>query len=235
MRTLINKALAITAIVATGLFSSLSATAGALTTATQIQNFSFSTPNNATFSFNGFDSALGTLNSVHFIWTLDQTLNDTVLNTNAGSSFVGNPVHLTATATTTFSGTGIASLINDTTTLTTAGFIGSVPGGFAVTTVGTVSAVGLTGAVCLSNDASCGLGNTNLSAYVGGLNLVNIDLASSGTQGGTVPAGVYSGNNSNATGSLGIFYDYSAPIPEPASTALFYIGLLGMLSLRRKA
>jgi len=43
MKTIINKTLAITAIVAAGLFSSLSATAGLLTTPTQTQTFNFAT------------------------------------------------------------------------------------------------------------------------------------------------------------------------------------------------
>ncbi|PJC03436.1 MAG: hypothetical protein CO070_08040 [Gallionellales bacterium CG_4_9_14_0_8_um_filter_55_61] len=67
MKTIINKTLAITAIVAAGLFSSLSATAGLLTTPTQTQTFNFATLSDPAvdLAFNGFNSALGTLNSVH--------------------------------------------------------------------------------------------------------------------------------------------------------------------------
>ncbi|MCX7192415.1 MAG: choice-of-anchor E domain-containing protein [Proteobacteria bacterium] len=235
MRTGIIKILAVAAMMIAGLFASLPAAAGLLTTPAQIQAFSFATPNNTTLSFNGFDSTLGTLNSVHFVWSLDQTLNNTVINTNAGPSSVGNPVPLTATATTTFTGTGVAVLLTGTNTLTTAGFTGSVPGGMAVTTVGTASVTGMTGGVCLSNDLSCGAGNTNLAAYIGGLNLFNIDISGIGNQGGTVPAGVFSGNNSNASGSLSITYDYTAPVSAPATSALLLIGLVGMIGLRRKS
>lgn len=233
MKTAIRKFLS--ALIAASFFTSLSATAGLLTTPAQIQLFSFSTPNTTTLSFNGFNSALGTLNSVHFVWTLDQTLNNTVINTNPGPSSVGNPVPLTATATTTFTGTGAAVLLTGTNTLTTPGFTGTVPGAMAVTTVGTASVLGMTGGVCLSNDASCGAGNTNLAAYIGGLNLFNIDIAGVGNQGGTVPAGVFSGNNSNASGSVSIAYDYTAKVPLPATSALMLIGLVGMAGLRRKA
>lgn len=236
MKTNIRKILAVAFVVTTGLFAPLSATAGLLTTPAQIQAFSFATPNNTTLSFNGFDGILGTLNSVHFVWTLDQTLSNTVININPGPSLVGNPVPLTATATTTFTGTGVGALLTDTTTLSTPGFAGFVPGGvpFAITTIGTASALGLTGGVCLSNDASCGAGNTNLGAYIGGLNLFNIDVASISNQGGSVPPGVFTSNNGTASGSLSITYDYTAPVPAPATTALLCIGLVGMMSLRRK-
>ena len=235
MKTIINKTLAITAIVAAGLFSSLSATAGLLTTPTQTQTFNFATLSDPAvdLAFNGFNSALGTLNSVHLTWSISTLLNNTVFNSKGTPVAVGNPVPLTATATTTFTGSIASALLTGTNTLTTPGFVGNVAPGFS--TVGTASSSNVPGLSCLSNDASCGAGNSNLSAYIGGLNLFTINVASSGTQGGSVPGGVFTGNDGNANGSVSLFYDYSsAAIPAPGTFALLGLGLLGLTGMRRK-
>lgn len=236
MKNHISKSISIVTMLAAGLFTSLSATAGLITTPVQTQTFSFLTPSSSStvLAFNGFDSTLGTLNSVHFSWTLDQTLNDQVYNFTGAPQLVGNVLPLSATATTNFTGQGIAALLTGTNTMTTPGFSGTVAAG-GPTTVGTVSATGIIGGVCLSNDASCGAGNTSLSAYVGGLNLFTVNLDSIGFQSGTVPGGVFTGNSGIASGTVSIFYDYTAAkVPVPATSALMFIGLLGMMSLRRR-
>ncbi|MDD2721413.1 MAG: choice-of-anchor E domain-containing protein [Gallionella sp.] len=235
MKTRISKALTITALAATALFSSASASAGLLTTPVQTQTFSFATLNDpvALLSFSGFNVSQGVLNSVHLSWTITSTVNNALINTNATASNVGTPVPTTATATTTFTGTGIATALSGSNNLTTPGFVGSVPGANAVTTVGTVSQTGVTGSTCISNDLSCSPSITNLTGYIGGANLFTISVSNFGNQGGSVPPGVFTGNNGTATGTVTLFYDYK--IPAPATLALLGLGLFGLVSMRRKA
>lgn len=237
MRTPICKVLSIVAMAMTALLSSAPASAGLITTPAQTKNFSFGslTGSPITLSFDGFNASLGTLNSVHLAWTISNTLNNALINTNSTPSSVGTPVPVAATSTTTLTGTGIATLLSGTNNLTTPGFVGSVPGNNAVTTVGTASQSGVPGSTCISNDASCGAGNTDLSAYNGGINLFNISVSNFGNQGGSVPAGVFSGNNGTANGAVSIFYDYTAAsVPNPGTLALLGLGLLGMSGVRRK-
>lgn len=235
MKTRISKALAIMTVASTALFSSASATAGLLTTPVQTQTFSFATLTDPTavLSFNGFNVAQGVLNSVHMTWTISSNLNNVLFNINATASNVGTPVPTTATATTNFTGTGVATALTGTNSLTTPGFVGSVPGNFAATTVGNATQTGVTGLVCISNDLSCSPTVSNLAGYVGGTNLFNINVSNFGTQGGSVPPGVFAGNNGTANGTVTLWYDYS--IPAPATLALMGLGLFGMLAMRRKA
>jgi hypothetical protein len=227
--------------------------AGLLTTGQQIQTYNFTALGQSTILyFDGFNSALGTLNSVHFEWTMDKTVNNVILNNNLSIQAIGDPIAVSATSTTTFLGSGIAFELNDINTLTTPGYTGNVAAGAQYfipgvgnvivptpTTVGAISALNISGGVCLSNDASCGAGNTNLSSYIGGSNLFNIAISNSGNQGGSVPPGVFTGNTGTADGVVSLFYDYSLPanipnVPEPASLSLMGLGLAYMTAIRRK-
>jgi hypothetical protein len=223
-----NKILA-AAVITAGLLSAMPAMASSvLVTTTQTQLFDFSSlDGNTTLSFNGFDSSLGTLTSFHFAWTVDKTLNNNVINIGSSAS-IGSPTAVSATSTTLFSGSTTAGpLFSDTNTLTTAGFTGTVPSG--VTLVGTASATGLSGNVDLFTPAS------NLSGYIGGLNFLNLAISNTGSQGGSVPGSVFTGNNGTATGTVSLYYDYQlSSVPEPVTLGMMGLGLAGLTAFRRR-
>lgn len=227
MKTRIFKTFAVLSAAATMMFSAASASAALIyTTPTQTQNFSFATLNdpNAVLAFNGFNVTQGVLQSVTMAWSITSNLNNALFNTNPTASSVGTPIPMTATATTTFNGTGPATALSGINTLTTPGFVGSIPGGNTITTVGTATQTGIAGGMTSTS---------NLASYIGGTNLFNISVSNFGTQGGSVPPGVFSGNNGTANGSVSIYYTYT--IPSPATLALIGLGLFGMIALRRRA
>lgn len=224
----IKKALSIATIAMTAMFSSASATAGLIVvTPTQTQTFSFSdlVSGAQTLAFNGFDSTLGTLNSVTMSWSITQTLNNVLINITGAPLAVGSPNPVNATSTTTFTGTGIAALLTGTNNLTTPGYVGLVPGLSVPTTVGTITGTGVTGSTTSTS---------GLAGYIGGLNLFNVSVAYSGNQGGSVPANVFSGNTGIMNGTATLFYTYTN-VPVPGTIALLGLGLLGLAGMRRKA
>jgi hypothetical protein len=230
------KKILIATILTAGATLSSTAMAGALNTAPITQTFAFNTLDASTdLIYDGFDSALGTLHSVHITYTMDKTLNNDIINVNATPSTIGVPSPVSATSQTTFQLTAVGSatvLASDVNNLTTPDFTGTVPGGGAITTVGTASATNLTNTISICDDGSClgsgGIAVTSavLASFIDGTNVLNINIANQGVQGGSVPSGVFTGNTGSVNGSVDVVYDYDAiNVPEPTSIALLGLGL----------
>jgi hypothetical protein len=98
-----------------------------------------------------------------------------------------------------------------------------------------VTASDIHGGTCLSNDNSCGLGNTNLTGFIGGANLFNVTISNIGTH--NFLGGIYSTIDGTTNGSINLFYDYTVPvsnIPEPASLSLMGLCLAYLMIAQRK-
>lgn len=203
---------------ATGLLSSMSAMAGPILTGVQIQTFSFNTLNGATaLNFNGFNSNLGTLNSVHLTWSLSETIGATIINLSS----TPKSATLNATTTTTVTGTGISALLTSNHSLNTSLFNGTVAGGqesfyipgYGFVTVPSETPISVqtshSGAACLSNDNSCGSGSTNLSGFIGGANLFSIAVANSVSLSNLSSPLAITNNTVLASGNVSLVYDYT--------------------------
>lgn len=208
----------------------MAAPASAALTAVQTQSFSFATLAQSTnLAFTGFNAGLGTLQEVIISFLSSVTLNNTaaVVPVGPGTQAVGNPTPLTATATITAAIP--AFFFTTAASLTTPGFVGSVLDNNTIQVVGTASNPALGNSSSITNPIL-------LPNYIGGVNLYNINVAASGTQGGSVPSTVLTGNNGTAAGTVNVQYRYDNAIrtPEPASMALLGAGMLALGVARRR-
>ncbi|WP_107666581.1 choice-of-anchor E domain-containing protein [Cyanothece sp. BG0011] len=205
-------------------------------TPTQEQSFSFaSLGGDTTLSFDGFDSSLGELIGFNIELEFDATLNNTasVFPPGSGDQNVGTPTPLTATATITAAVLGALGLsVSD--SLTTPEFDGIVPDNSMVNVVGTASTTDQMASQSYSSPAN------DLSSLIGGTNAVSVLLSSSGSQGGSVPNSVLTGNNGNADVTVRVFYEFepaaTESVPEPGMLlGLASVAGAGFISRRRKS
>jgi hypothetical protein len=219
-----TKSLIAAGVAAVGLMAAVPALA--LDTPVQEKGFAFNALDQ-TFevTFDGFDDQGGRLRleSVHWSFAGNALLNNAVVNIN-GDQMVGDPVPLSAIWNITVSS---PVGMSDSETLETPGFVGIVPAG-GPTQVGTTGSVPIGGMAWIMNSDPI-----TLAEYIGGTDSVSISFHGEGTQGGSVPSTVFSGNNGFAEGLVSIYYDYSE-VPEPLSLSLFGLGLVGLAATRRR-
>ncbi len=202
-----------------------SASAGSLLTPVETEafNLSFGSPSQTVF-FNGFDSSLGTLESVH----LTLQVNSASLESFASVLTGGTGSVSGAFSTGSLSVSGPLSLLASF-SLSTDPITAAVSGFFTSLDTATLPAA--------VNVLASLLAPTDLSSYIGGTDAVSLNLASQTQQSGTCVFPTSCGTNGGASGFLSVYYDYSAPttrVPEPAMLGLMGLGFAAMGAVRRR-
>jgi len=218
-----SKKIAVLAMLGAGLVIGKTASADSI-----VQNFTIPTqtvPFTNPFTFNLFDTTLGTLNSVTIFLGTSATAEVDVINLSPGAKAFSN-----ATATIPITATGPAA-ITVTDTLTAGPVSGTTnPAAFSTTAV-----PGVTG----STSNSVGVPTIDFGSYegVGGGTALITAASSAGTYGGTGTGVAFSGS-ATASGTVTVTYDYtpfSAATPEPGTWGLLVAGAsTGLVLVRRR-
>jgi hypothetical protein len=220
-----SKKIAVLALLGVGLVIGKTASADSITQTFTIptQTVPFSNP----FTFNLFDSTLGTLNSVNIFLGTSATASVNVFNTDPG----GAPQSFTnATATIPITATGPAG-ITVTDTLVAGPFSGTTNSGFLSEKV----FPGVTGST--SNNVN--VPSLDFGSYegVGGGTSSLTAASSAGTYGGSGTNVAFSGS-ATASGDVVVTYVYtpfSAATPEPGTWGLLVAGAsTGLVLVRRR-
>ena len=175
------------------------------------------TPINTTIYLQGFNTSLGTLDSVTLTLATADTTSISIVNTT------GSPQSYTsATATIGITATVPSSGLSVTSTTTSSGVSGSIG-----------SAVGPYYLAPATTDgfASTGAQTSNLGDYeTTGIYPVDIS-ATSGIYAGSAVQGVIFGGNATSSGTLEVTYDYTpVATPEPSSL-IGGFGILGSMAV----
>jgi len=190
-----------------------------------VQNLSFGTQNvpfTNNFTFNLFDTTLGTLNAITIALTTSATTDVNVVNLTGGPVSYSNA---TAMVPVSVSGPGPVTV----STTPTAGPFSGVAVGLVTTIAGgTVSAT-----------SSMSVSNALFGLHSGvGLDTGTLTASSSlGQYSGSAPGGTLSfGGDATASGNFTLTYDYeTSVVPVPGAAMLLGSGLLMVFGLGRHA
>jgi len=216
--------LSLAALVGLGLAIGTSANAQVI-----VQTFTIPTqsvPFNINFTFNKFDSSLGTLGLVQLDLATSITAEVDVFNsTNTPQNFTNDtasiPVTLTGPGPVTETATATAGPINGTVPA------GPVVGAFPGITANANNSLNINPLLWIPNYEGVGPGTGTLNAS-----------STSGSYAGTANTGVFFGGSATAGGTITLryFYQPAGTIPEPGTTTFLAAGVLGSLGmvLRRR-
>jgi hypothetical protein len=175
-------------------------------------------PYDTNFTLAGFNTALGTLQSVEFVLTDNTTASVDVINTTGATqsftnAFANIPLTVSGPSGTTLSDTISATVPS-----------GSVAGNSQRAFSGSP----VTDSVNLTL-------NSNLSAFKGSSPLSFTASAGTGTYGGQAAGDVFFGGSAVTGGTFDVIYTYASAVPEPASWALLMLGVTGIgAAVRRR-
>ena len=181
-------------------------------------------------SFAGFNTALGTLLGVQLSFVVTETLTNTLTNFGNASGTFGNPKVVQATS--TIVATGPLGLTTSN-VLTTTGLSGVLAAGTSISSTASITGIQSGVATLLSSV-------TSLSKYLGTAVSEDVTVTDSGSASGSAASGAgavlgnfYSGNSYGSV-TLTYIYDTTTNVPEPATIALFALGLLALTQWRRR-